>query len=76
MYIGASATLRGSFDDKDAVQYAVQYWLDDVLCRGEEQSLFDCPRRRSKEIEDHNCRQRERAGVHCLSMSMHSVHPT
>ncbi|CAI8035148.1 Scavenger receptor cysteine-rich type 1 protein M160 [Geodia barretti] len=41
--------------------YEVQYWLDDVQCKGDELSLFDCPHK-----DTHNCGRRERAGVHCL----------
>lgn len=38
--------------------------LDDVNCRGTENSLLDCPHR---EIGLHNCNHREDAGVECLA---------
>ena len=55
---------RGEFESE------VNYWLDDVHCEGNEQSLFDCPRGRrgDKPTGDHNCGRKERAGVHCISM--------
>ncbi|CAI8023636.1 Scavenger receptor cysteine-rich domain superfamily protein [Geodia barretti] len=57
---GATATRRGRFTSGYRGDW--KYWLDDVKCIGDEQSLFDCPRRE----EGHNCRQRERAGVKCI----------
>ena len=41
----------------------MQYWLDDVQCKGDELSLFDCPHN-----DAHNCGRGERAGVHCPGM--------
>lgn len=37
-------------------------WLDNVLCRGTELSLQDCPK---NEIGIHNCGHHEDAGVEC-----------
>ena len=60
---GAVATIKGVFEEGEPVKY----WLDNVKCKGDEQSLFDCPRSgRAKMIGYHNCGRRERAGVHCL----------
>ena len=53
------------------MEQPVQYWLDDVQCEGSEQSLFDCQHRQP--IGTHNCVRRERAGVHCLSMSLQNI---
>ncbi|CAI8020296.1 Scavenger receptor cysteine-rich type 1 protein M160 [Geodia barretti] len=53
----AGSYRRGKFENDEEVQY----WLDDVLCTGNEVSLFDCPHK-----DTHNCGWRERAGVHCL----------
>jgi hypothetical protein len=53
----AGSYRRGIFRDDEEVQY----WLDDVQCKGDELSLFDCPHN-----DTHNCGRRERAGVHCL----------
>ncbi|CAI8042377.1 Scavenger receptor cysteine-rich type 1 protein M160, partial [Geodia barretti] len=53
----AGSYRRGIFRDGEEVQY----WLDDVQCKGDELSLFDCPHK-----DTHNCGRRERAGVHCL----------
>ena len=64
-YAGVSAPCKGKFNPGQPVQY----WLDNVMCVGNEESLFDCPRRgRARTIGIHNCRRRERAGVRCLSM--------
>lgn len=41
----------------------VDYWLDDVDCSGNENSLFDCEH---KQIGRHNCRVGERAGAICV----------
>ena len=38
--------------------------LDDVACRGTEESLYQCS---SNEIGEHNCRHYEDAGVVCTS---------
>ena len=48
----------------------IGYWLDDVRCKGNEQSLFECPHRMTGV---HNCGQGERAGVQCLSMYLLSL---
>ena len=62
---GASAIRRGVFEEGQPVKY----WLDDVQCEGDEQSLFDCPRfGRARIMGSHNCHSTERAGVHCQSM--------
>ncbi|CAI8055639.1 Deleted in malignant brain tumors 1 protein [Geodia barretti] len=53
----AGSYRRGKFENDEEVQY----WLDDVQCKGDELSLFDCPHK-----DTHNCGRRERAGVHCL----------
>ena len=61
---GASASIKGVFKKEDPVEY----WLDNVKCEGDEESLFDCPRSgRASMIGYHNCGRRERAGVKCLS---------
>ena len=60
---GASATRREKF--KVWKPRNDLYWLDDVQCNGDEESLFKCP---CREIGKHNCGLRERAGVECLSM--------
>ena len=39
-------------------------FLDDVACRGTEESLYQCS---SREIGVHNCRHSEDAGVICTS---------
>ena len=53
----------------------MDYWLDNVKCKGDEQSLFDCPRSgRAKKMGWHNCGKRERAGVHCLSMLVNTIY--
>ena len=39
------------------------YWLDDVNCDGDEETLLDCPH--AEPIGTHNCQARERAGVTC-----------
>ena len=41
-------------------------WLDDLQCRGGEESLFDCPRARNLAVGEHNCGARENVGVRCL----------
>ena len=61
VYAGADAVTKGEFKPGESVQY----WLDDVRCKGNESSLFKCPHRG---IGSHNCGQKERAGVQCLSM--------
>jgi deleted-in-malignant-brain-tumors protein 1 len=40
-----------------------QIWLDDVQCRGNETSLFDCP---ANALGIHNCGHNEDAGVRCV----------
>ena len=42
-----------------------KFWLDDVRCLGDEESLLDCPRRNKRDIGTHNCRAGEAAGVRC-----------
>jgi len=39
-----------------------EIFLDDLLCRGDETSLFDCPTRSNGR---HNCDHSEDAGVRC-----------
>ena len=56
--VGARATCDGRFEGMKP-----SYWLDDVQCVGNEDSLFDCV---NGGIGRHNCRQGERAGVKCL----------
>ena len=45
-------------------------WLDNLQCRGDETSLFDCPRADSRAgapaVGEHNCRHSEDVGVRCL----------
>ena len=41
----------------------MNYILDDVQCKGDETSLFDCEH---NGINNHNCGKRERAGVICI----------
>ena len=55
------ATLRGKFNRTEELKY----WLDDVMCQGNETSLLQCEHR--KPIGTHNCGSGERAGVQCLS---------
>ena len=40
----------------------VEYWLDDVVCDGDEASLFECAH---AGLGVHNCKRNERAGVIC-----------
>ena len=61
---GASVYGRGRFRRGETVEY----WLDDVQCEGDEDSLFHC--KHHQPIGKHNCGRKERAGVHCLSMSI------
>ena len=49
-------------------------WLDNLQCAGDEDDLFDCPRRGGPAVGDHNCngggqdgRHVEDAGVRCLA---------
>ena len=37
-------------------------WLDDLMCRGTESHILDCPR---NSVGDHNCAHSEDAGVRC-----------
>ncbi len=39
--------------------------LDDLLCRGNETSLIDCPRANNNAVGVHNCRHSEDVGVRC-----------
>ena len=57
---GAEATCKGKFPPNKKVEYI----LDDVRCNGDENSLFECTHINK---EKHNCRNRERAGVNCIS---------
>ena len=41
-----------------------KFWLDDLLCRGDETKLIDCPRN-GNDFGQHNCRSFEHAGVIC-----------
>ena len=67
---GASAPRKGKFSPGQPVKY----WLDNVVCEGNEESLFDCPRRgRARTIGIHNCRRGERAGVQCLSRFIFTI---
>ena len=58
LFPGASAITGLVFGPDEPVEY----WLDDVNCEGNEDSLLDCPH---AGIGLHNCRARERAGVVC-----------
>ena len=49
-----------------------KFWLDDVMWRGDEARLLDCPRRNGIAIGTHNCRAGEEAGVRCRA-GAHSV---
>ena len=42
-----------------------KFWLDDILCAGNETRLIDCPRHQNVAIGTHNCRSSEHAGVIC-----------
>ena len=55
------ATLGGRFNRTEEPKY----WLDDVMCQGDEEYLLNCTHR--EPIGTHNCGSGERAGVHCLS---------
>jgi hypothetical protein len=55
--VGSIAVLEGQYYDDTAYTY----WLDNVNCAGDEESLFDC----NYLDKAHNCRQNERAGVKC-----------
>jgi hypothetical protein len=59
---GATPILKGFFNANEPRRY----WLDDVMCKGDEFSLFDCPHRG---LGVHNCGRKERAGVKCLNES-------
>ena len=59
LFSGSEATTRSHFKYEFE---PVDFWLDDVLCVGDESSLFDCPNRG---IGSHNCRAHEQAGVIC-----------
>ena len=41
-----------------------KFWLDDLLCAGNETKLIDCPRN-GNSLGEHNCRSSEHAGVVC-----------
>ena len=41
-----------------------KFWLDDLLCDGDETRLIDCPRN-GNDLGQHNCRSSEHAGVIC-----------
>ena len=59
MYIGGvTARINGAFG-----QGYGPIFLDDVGCRGTEDSLLDCP---SRGIEVHNCNHARDAGVECV----------
>ena len=57
----ATSSRRGRFRDGEEIKY----WLDDVQCEGDEESLFGCERRRQLGIGEHNCKGNERARVRC-----------
>ena len=42
-----------------------KFWLDDLICDGDETKLIDCPRHQNVAIGTHNCRSSEHAGVIC-----------
>ena len=48
----------------------MNYILDDVQCKGDETSLFDC---KHNGINKHNCGKRERAGVKCIGKKNSSI---
>ncbi len=41
-----------------------EFWLDDLLCAGDETKLIDCPRN-GNDLGEHNCRSSEHVGVIC-----------
>ena len=41
-----------------------EFWLDDILCNGNETKLINCPRN-GNDFGEHNCRSFEHAGVVC-----------
>ena len=41
-----------------------KFWLDDLLCAGNETKLIDCPRN-GNDFGEHNCRSSEHVGVIC-----------
>ena len=43
-------------------------WLDNVICAGNETSLFACPRQGNLAVGVHNCSPREAVGVQCRIM--------
>ena len=42
--------------------FQVHYWLDDIQCKGDEESLLDCDH---AALGDHNCGDDEIAAVSC-----------
>ena len=61
----ATATSRGGIQTDNPM-----YLLDDVMCDGNEASLFDCSH---AGFDLHNCKLREEAGVIC-SMCVYLIH--
>ena len=56
---GGEILSRGSYPFGAAI---VPIWLDNVVCSGTEQSLFDCP---ANDVGDSNCDHDEDIGVRC-----------
>lgn len=71
IFAAADATVKGRFFKTD--EQVKDYWLDDVNCVGNEQCLLECKHRG---IDKENCRQGERAGVHCLSKYIPLLSPS
>ena len=42
--------------------FQVHYWLDDIQCKGDEESLLDC---NHAALGDHDCGDHEIAAVSC-----------
>ena len=68
---GATATRRGKFEPEELINGVKKlYWLDDMKCKGDERTLIECEHR---EIGDHNCGRRERAGVECIGLWLQTL---